>query len=77
MDGAVIMTILAVPGSEDAIVLLDPEWRPPVIEKWHPFPNIVRVGPSGQVRWRAELTPHETTAKSYYRVDWRSALLIG
>lgn len=67
--GAVLMT-LRVPESEDVIVLLDPERRPDGVLAWHPFHNVVRIDPSGRVKWRAELVPHETTAKAWYGIEW-------
>ena len=65
MDGGIVAASVRLPGSDDEVVLLDPDRRPDGIEAWHPFPHIVRVGPDGQVRWRAELLPHETTAKCW------------
>jgi hypothetical protein len=61
-EGTVIRE-LHVPGSEDVIVLLDPEQRPDDVEAWHPFPNIMRIGPSGEVLWRCALLPQETAWK--------------
>ena len=76
VGAGVVVTILALPDTNDAIVLLDPDQRPPGIERWHPFHNIVRVTPTGDVCWRSELLPHETTMKSYYRVAWRERTLV-
>jgi hypothetical protein len=46
-------------------VLLDPDRRPDGLEVWHPFHNVLRVGPAGELLWRAELPRHETTAKCW------------
>lgn len=69
-EGGVAMTTLHVPASEDVIVLFDPERRPAGVLPWHPFHNVVRVDPSGRVKWRAELVPKDTTAKGWYRIGW-------
>jgi hypothetical protein len=69
--GATVSVRPAVHGSDDAIVLLNPEQRPEGVEPWHPFFNLLRLTPSGDVRWRAELVPSETAAKCFYGVEWR------
>lgn len=69
-DGAKVITVLPMGGSDDAIVLLDCEHRPVGVEKWHPSPNVVRLGPDGEIRWRAELVQAETAWKCYLRVEW-------
>ena len=68
-DGGVPKTTLHVPGSDDVIVLLDPERRPEGVLPWHPFYNVLRVQRSGLVRWRAELVPGETTAKCWLGIE--------
>jgi hypothetical protein len=75
-DNGVIQTQLSLPNSDDTIVLLDPDQRPTGIEDWHPFHNLVRVAPSGDIRWRAELVPQETAWKCYYAATWRGESLI-
>jgi hypothetical protein len=65
VDGGVVVTTMTVPGSEDEIVLLDPESRPDGVLDWHPFRNVVRLSPQGEVRWRAEVLPQETTVKCW------------
>lgn len=67
---------LPVPDSEDLIVLLDPERRPPGVEAGHPFPNILRIGRSGDVLWRCALLPQETAWKCYLSVDWEGEKLV-
>src|SRR4051812_49133039 len=54
-----------IPGTDDEIVLLDPEQRPGGVLDWHPFENVLRVAPDGVVRWRGELVKEETTVKAY------------
>lgn len=67
---------LQVPGSEDIIVLLDPDDRPTGVEAWHPFPNIMRLGHGGEVQWRCALLPQETAWKCYLAVEWQGKQLI-
>jgi len=66
-EGTVIRE-LHLPDSDD-VVLLDPEQRPEGIEAWHPFHNVLRLGPAGEVRWRCALLP-ESTWKCYLSVEW-------
>ena len=52
VEGHWVKQAAALPGTEDALVLLDP----PLTDDSHtPFPNLLRAGPDGQVVWRAEL----------------------
>jgi hypothetical protein len=74
-DGTVINE-LPVDGSEDVIVLLDPERRPTGVEAWHPFPNIMRMSPAGEVLWRSALLPQETAWKCYLSVEWVDDKLV-
>ena len=48
-------------GSGDAAVLLDwaEDHLPDGVMAWHPFPNLVCVGPDGTTRWRASLPSDE------------------
>ncbi len=68
------MASTAVPGTNDVVVLLDPERRPDGVLAWHPFRNILRVTPSDEVVWRAELVPGETTAKCWHGVKFDGIL---
>ncbi len=63
------MASVSIPGTDDSVVLLDPERRPDGVLPWHPFPNVVRVTPEGKVVWRAELVPGETTAKCWLGIE--------
>jgi hypothetical protein len=47
---------------------------PAGVEKWHPFYNLVRVSPSGVVRWRAELVPGDPW-QYYLAVEWFGRVL--
>jgi len=76
VDGGVVRSVLPVPDSDDAIVLLDSEQRPAGVESWHPFNNILRITKSGDVRWRSELVPQETAFKAYLQVMWLDKILI-
>lgn len=74
VDGGVVAASVRVPASDDEIVLLDPDQRPEGVEAWHPFHNILRLGSAGDVLWRAELLPSETTAKCWTGVSFDDAL---
>ena len=71
-----VSRLLLVPDSDDAIVLLSGERRPPGVLAWHPFPNVVRLAPSGAEVWRSELVPGETAAKCWHRIDWDGSRLL-
>ena len=71
-----VNTKLPVPNSGDVIVLLDPEDRPTGIESWHPFPNIMRITPAGELAWQCALLPEETAWKCYLSVQWVGEILI-
>ena len=73
IEGVVVASLPA-PGSTDRVVLLDPAKRPDGALPWHPFPNVLRVSASGEVRWRSELVPGETTAKCWVSIEWAHAL---
>lgn len=74
IEGGVVAFAVGVPGAPDEVVLLDPSRRPEGIESWHPFHNVLRVGPEGEVRWRAELVPQETAAKCWTGLDFDGRL---
>jgi hypothetical protein len=74
-EGGKVITTLPVRASEDVIVLLDPDLRPSGVEKWHPFPNILRVRSSGDVVWRSELLPGDTW-KCYLAMEWDDEELL-
>ena len=76
IDGGVVIAEVAVPGSTDSIVLLDPEQRPAGVLAWHPFANVLRVTSTGEVVWRCALLPHETTAKCWLSMDWTESLRV-
>ncbi|HEX3567261.1 MAG TPA: hypothetical protein VHU17_17980 [Acidimicrobiales bacterium] len=67
---------LPISGSDDVIVLLDPEHRPEGVEAWHPFPNILRLTSAREVLWRCALLPQETAWKCYLSVGWEGDRLI-
>jgi hypothetical protein len=48
---------LPIRGSEDVVVLLDPDHRPDGVEAWHPFPNIMRLSGAREILWRCALLP--------------------
>ncbi|MGD0638131.1 MAG: hypothetical protein ABSA72_08860 [Nitrososphaerales archaeon] len=75
-DEGTVITELPVPGSEEVIVLLDPEDRPVGVEAWHPFPNVMRLSSGGEVLWRCALLPQETAWKCYLAVEWQGDKLI-
>jgi hypothetical protein len=76
VDGLVAYKAIALPGTEDGIVVLDWGHRPPGVEAWHPFPNLMRIRPDGKPVWTAEL-PLGLGEKSYTGAAWREGTLIG
>jgi hypothetical protein len=70
IDGGFVIGELAVEGSTDSVVLLDPDRRPEHVPAWHPFRNVLRVTRGDEVVWRSELVRDETTAKCWLRVHW-------
>ncbi|MGN6696205.1 MAG: hypothetical protein ACTHN0_18645 [Aquihabitans sp.] len=74
VGGGVVLTRLSVPGSSDSVVLLDPNRRPEGVLPWHPYRNLLRVTAAGDIRWRAELVPDETTAKCWTAMAWGTGL---
>lgn len=74
VDGGVVRSSVDLPDTDDVIVLLDPERRPDGVLPWHPFPNILRVAASGEIKWRSELIPQETTAKCWMGVSFDGSL---
>jgi hypothetical protein len=75
-DGSLVLKVLAIPGSDDGITLLDCDARPVDVEPWHPFPNILRLSPEGVVKWRCSLLAQETAWKCYLSVAWDSERLV-
>ena len=73
VDGGVVIVELPVPGSDGAIVLLDPDRRPEGVLPWHPFFNLLRVAPNGEVVWRAPMV--ETSAKCWVSVGYEGCKL--
>lgn len=65
VDGLRVEDALPLPGTDEAIVLLDRDLRPrPVL-----YQNVLRVGPRGEVRWRAALpTPQDDAADFYVSI---------
>jgi len=74
IDGGVVMATVMLPNTDDVVVLLDPDHRPDGVLPWHPFNNVLRVSPSGQIVWRAELLSAETTAKCWHGVEFEGGL---
>lgn len=73
LDGYPVWKALAIPNSDDCIVLLEYWARPE-----YPFQNLLRIGRDGSIRWRAQLpdigadayisirlTEHELMASSW------------
>jgi hypothetical protein len=76
VDGGVVASAVELPGADDTVVLLDPDRRPYGVEAWHPFRNVIRVGPDGGVRWRPELLPQETAAKCWTELRFDGSLRV-
>ncbi len=76
VDGLVAYRAIALPDTNDGIVVMDWSHRPPGVEDWHPFPNLLRIRPDGNPVWTAEL-PLRLGEKCYTGIEWRDGKLIG
>lgn len=76
VDNLVAYKVLPLPDTDDGIVVMDWSHRPPGVEEWHPFPNLMRIRPDGSRVWTAEL-PDGLGEKSYTGMEWREGKLIG
>lgn len=76
VDGLVAYKVLPLPDTDDGIVVMDWSHRPPGVEEWHPFPNLMRIRPDGSRVWTAEL-PDGLGEKAYTGMEWREGRLIG
>jgi outer membrane protein assembly factor BamB len=63
-DGRLPQEIMAVPNSDDCIVLVDGATGPKHLA------NLLRITPKGDVTWRAELP--EPPGDAYTEMDWSS-----
>jgi hypothetical protein len=43
VDGMLALEAMALPGTDDGIVVMDWSHLPPGVEKWHPFRNLLRI----------------------------------
>jgi hypothetical protein len=57
--GSRVLRVAALPDSEDCVAVLDWMDRPPGVEVWHPFANLIRATPSGEVVWTADAPDHD------------------
>lgn len=62
-DDGLAISVLPVPSSTDAVVLLD------YTSRRGAFQNVVRIGPDGTVRWRAQL-PTSGPTDAYVEMDF-------
>ena len=62
-EGHPVSSIAPIPGSDDCLVLLDRDAEP----RPKHFQNVLRVGPDGSTRWRAELPEAPDV---YTSIDW-------
>lgn len=60
---------LAVPGSNDCLVLLE-YWA----QKQHGFENLLRIHPDGAIAWRAALP--DPTDDAYVGMAWEDGVLV-
>lgn len=67
IDEVPAVRALGIPNSEDAIVLLD------YMAKRGAFANLVRIGPDGAVRWRAQL-PTSDPSDAYVNFELNGRL---
>jgi hypothetical protein len=68
-DGHPATAIMPLPGSSDAVILLDYMTGP------KNFANLIRITPGGSVLWRAQ-PPEVSTNDAYVEVRWRGDALI-
>ena len=74
--GPSVLDAFGVPDSDDGIALLDWSRRPPGVLEWHPYPNLVRLGPSGDVLWVAD-PPEGDDLGCWTGAEFREGQLIG
>ncbi|MBV8985413.1 MAG: hypothetical protein JO248_13330 [Acidimicrobiia bacterium] len=55
VDGQDAYEAIALPGSDDGIVVFDWSKRPEGVEQWHPYENLVRIRRDGSIVWTAPL----------------------
>jgi hypothetical protein len=65
----------ALPGTSDAIVVLDWMDRPKGVGSWHPCQNLLRIRPDGSIVWQASL-PSAETLKRFTAAEWSDGKLI-
>lgn len=72
--GARVLGVAGIPDSDDCVAVLDWADRPPGVEAWHPYANLVRAGPTGDVAWTAE--PPGDDLKSWTDVKIRDGVIV-
>jgi hypothetical protein len=60
VGGPRVLDALSIPGEDDGIIVLDWSSRPPDVQSWHPYANLLRVRPNGEVVWQASAPKSET-----------------
>lgn len=64
--GSRVLSVAALPGTDDCVAVVDWTDWPPGVEAWHPFANLVRASPTGDVVWAAD--PPEDDLKGWTSV---------
>lgn len=72
--GSRVLDVAALPGSNDCVAVLDWMDRPPGFEAWHPFANLVRASPTGEVVWAAD--PPKDDLKSWTAVSIHDGTVV-
>lgn len=72
--GSRVLDVAALPGSDDCVAVLDWMDRPPGVEAWHPFANLVRASPTGEVVWAAD--PPNDDLKSWTSVSIHDGTVV-
>jgi hypothetical protein len=74
IDGRLAWRAMALPGTDDGVVVFDWIDVPAGVERWHPYENLSRVRLDGSIVWTA---PLPTGEKSYTQAAWDEGRLIG
>lgn len=72
IEGHRVRQVAGLSETDDAMVLLE---SPPIDDSRQPFPNLLRVRPTGSVVWRAELPVPGDWTDSYVEFEQNDGVL--